>query len=269
MSAQNYGDGIFESPQYEGNPCNALGNPFILDKKPVPYTYTREGDVVWKKTVWRELHLKEKQNQQLYYPLEYLPCRISLFQIMSKYILSGKIIPFEDENFNKPLSSEQINKMLRSPTEVVSIVYDEKANEIPDTLQGFDSTSIFANVLKVRLREDWFYNKQSSSKEVRTVAMGFYEYVENKEAFKELFWVYFPSTRKYLAKYRAYNPKNENDISSFDDIFRRREFASVITKESNVYDREIGEYCKGLDAVLESDRVKYDIFKWEHDLWNY
>ena len=42
-----------------------------------------------------------------------------------------------------------------------------------------------------------------------------------------------------------------------------------IYKESNVHDRNIQEYATGVDALLESDRVKYENFNYEHDLWNY
>jgi len=36
-----------------------------------------------------------------------------------------------------------------------------------------------------------------------------------------------------------------------------------------VYDRTIERYSKGIDALLESDRIKNDIFRWEHDLWHF
>ncbi|NJO92630.1 MAG: hypothetical protein HC831_29455 [Chloroflexia bacterium] len=32
----------------------------IPDKKPVPYQYLREADVMWSKTVWRQIELKRK-----------------------------------------------------------------------------------------------------------------------------------------------------------------------------------------------------------------
>jgi ATP-binding cassette subfamily B protein len=41
----------------------------------------------------------------------------------------------------------------------------------------------------------------------------------------------------------------------------KRQFSSIATKETNVYDRTIERYSKGIDALLESDRIKNDIFK--------
>ena len=46
-------------------------------------------------------------------------------------------------------------------------------------------------------------------------------------------------------------------------------FSSYVRKESNVYDRGIFDYKIGLDMLLEAERVKEDIFKYEHDLWHY
>ena len=52
-------------------------------------------------------------------------------------------------------------------------------------------------------------------------------------------------------------------------MFEARMFQSYIYKESNVYDRAVQDYATGIDGLLESDRIKNDIFIFEHDLWNY
>ena len=46
-------------------------------------------------------------------------------------------------------------------------------------------------------------------------------------------------------------------------------FGSTITKESGVMDRKINEYMIGLDALLEAEKIKTEIFNIEHDLWEY
>jgi hypothetical protein len=56
---------------------------------------------------------------------------------------------------------------------------------------------------------------------------------------------------------------------SFDDLFWKREFSSFIKKESNVYDRKISPNWTGLNALLESERIKEEMFEKEHDLWHY
>jgi hypothetical protein len=56
---------------------------------------------------------------------------------------------------------------------------------------------------------------------------------------------------------------------SFDDLFWKRRFNSTIIKESNTYDRSIETYRMGVDALLESDKIKEEIRTIEHDVWNF
>ncbi len=264
MQAQ-YADG---SPE-EANPCGAINNTLILNKKPMFGAYTREADVAWEKRVWREIDLREKINHPLYYPIDHQPCRISLMQLVCKHILKGDLIAFADENFYSPLTLSAVKAKLVETIETTEIRYREDGESEEFPIVASDSTSIFTKVIKIRFMEDWFLNRERSAMEVKVTGIAFYEYVEEKEAYKELFWIYYPAAKKYLAKYRVFNPKNISDHSTFDDLFQRREFGSYIVKESNVYDRYVFDYTKGVDALLESDRIKNDIFRFEHDLWHY
>jgi len=56
---------------------------------------------------------------------------------------------------------------------------------------------------------------------------------------------------------------------SWDDLFEMRYFASTIYKEGNVYNRRIKDYSDGLDQLLEADKIKKELFNFEHDLWSY
>jgi gliding motility associated protien GldN len=239
------------------------------NRRVIPYTHLREADVTWEKRVWREIDMREKQNQQLYFPLEIGVSRISLLQVLFKYILKNELIAFSDEEFQVQLEPSVIrNKIVRIDT-VEQMSYLEDGTEVSTRVGTSDSTWMYTQFRKIRLKEDWFFDKQKSVLEVRIIGMGIYTYDEEKEAPKEQFWVYFPSCRKFFAKHEVYNPKNDSERRTFEDIFWKRQFASVITKETNVFDRQISEYSKGIDALLESDRIKNDIFTWEHDQWHF
>ena len=56
---------------------------------------------------------------------------------------------------------------------------------------------------------------------------------------------------------------------SFDDLFWKRMFQSYVEKESNIYDRDIASYRSGVNALLESEKMKEKIFTFEHDLWSF
>ena len=84
------------------------------------------------------------------------------------------------------------------------------------------------------------------------------------------FWIYFDEARPLMANQEVFNRHNDAQRISFDDLFFQRRFESYITRESNVYDnREIVQYLSGLNTLLEAERIKQEIFEFEHDLWEY
>ena len=114
----DYRDGIYDKE-------NSVNRRFI------PYTHLREGDVTWEKRVWRRLDMREKQNQQLYYPTEVVTSRVSYLQVLLKYILSGQIIAFSDEEFLQPLELSVIkSKIMRQADSTDNISYLEDGTEV-------------------------------------------------------------------------------------------------------------------------------------------
>jgi gliding motility associated protien GldN len=271
LNTRIFSQTIFEpGPPTGANPCGVYDKENIGNRRPINYTSLREGDVAWEKRVWRDIDMREKQNQPLYYPLEYNACRTSLFQTITRQILIGNIIAFKDEDFLIPYNDTEIkNKLIKRDT-LPQIIYNELGEELPPTMiPTVDSTSIYARILKFRVKEDWYFDRQKSSLEVRIVGLAAIEYNEVRDYYRELYWVYFPSCRPYFARNDVYNFKNDAERRSLDDIFWKRQFTSTIVKESNVQDRYIDQYQKGIDALVEADKIKMNIFAWEHDLWNY
>ncbi len=256
----DYRDGIYDKE-------NSTNRRFI------PYTHLREADVSWEKRVWRRLDMREKQNQQLYYPIEPVASRISFAQLLIKYILTGDIKAFKDEEFLVPLELSSVRKSIVLQEDSADVEeFDKDGNSFMVKKPGLtDSTWIYENFTSLELKEDWFFDKQKSVLEVRILSMGVNVLKPKKEDLGpfNLFWVYFPACRPYFAKHEVYNAKNDAERRTFEDIFWKRQFASTAYKETNVFDREIERYSKGIDALLESDRIKNDIFRWEHDLWHF
>lgn len=242
-----------------------------VNRKFIPYTYLREGDVQWSKRVWREIDMREKINHPLYYPIEPINGRTSLFQLLSKSILNDEITAFADEEFLRPLELAEVKKKLMSCDSVEESSVADDGTEVITKVFKCDSTSIFKNIRKFRLKEDWFFDKQKSVMEVRILGICPITFIERDgdDIDVEMFWVYFPECRYKFAENEVYNTKNDAERRSFDDLFWKRQFNSNIVKESNVYERGMGEYAKGIDALLENDRVKKEIFQYEHDFWHF
>ena len=240
------------------NPCG-IYDKNVGDRRAISYTYTRESDVMWEKRVWRDIDMREKQNQPLYYPLEYNACRSSLFQTITRQILTGNLIAFKDEDFLVPYETFEFRKKIVKSDSVEQSIYDPQGNESFVNVLVVDSTSIYERIVKFRVKEDWFFDRQKSTMEVRIVGLAAIEYNAERDYYKEVCWVYFPSCRPYFARNDVYNFKNDAERRSLDDVFWKRQFSSVIVKESNVFDRDIDQYQKGIDALVEADKIKMGI----------
>ena len=85
---------------------------------------------------------------------------------------------------------------------------------------------------------------------------------------RPLFWLYYPECRTLFARWLAL--KDEHDRSlSYEDLFAERRFSGTIVKVSNMYDRGIAEHRTGLDALLEGEAIREQLFRMGFDLWNY
>jgi len=278
------GQGVTQTTQpATGNPMvpdsmpivNVYEKIHIPQKKPIPYVPIREADVMWSKDVWRILDLREKMNQPLYFPVEPIGQRMSLFSLIMYGIQEENLRAFKD-NKNKLFATET---MVGYKDIVAAVGADTMFQGTPDEKVVLKSKDIKQYLVK----EKWFFDKQHSTMQVRIVGIAPIK-VYNKEirdpngnitlspeVTREIvFWIYFPEFRELFARFEVFNAFNDSQNVSFDDLIMQRRFASFIYAESNQFsNRFIPDYLTGDDILYEAERIKQSIFNFEHDLWEY
>ncbi|HLO90339.1 MAG TPA: gliding motility protein GldN [Lentimicrobium sp.] len=261
---------VLDSPPRDG----VYDKKNTIEKKPVTYPWVREADVVWSKRIWRVIDLREKMNQAFYYPEVPHNDLRSLMQVLMDALKEGSITAYDASNpsdeFIVPLTYQEIMNRLER-TDSVPMQRPYPPYDWYDTVISvkFNPT----DVKRFRIKEDWFFDKQRSVMEVRILGIcpvrDNYDEKGIFRAYDPLFWINFPEARPILAKAEVFNRYNSSARKTYDDIFWKRMFNSYVYKEDNVYDRRISDYATGVDALMEAERVKSELFNFEHNLWEF
>jgi gliding motility associated protien GldN len=269
----------------------------IPTKRVIQYTHLREADVMWSKRVWRYIDLREKQNHTLYYPIEPLSDRMNLMDVIKHGIFDeGSITVYGigfgqdiDDQFRFPYKMEMRDGKMETDQDLKNRIMTEcfgcktqiskidPVTFLPETDQYgnpimIDTISEYLSreIIGYKVKEDWFFDKQRSVMDVRIIGIApvFQSECEGQQFTSELFWLYFPECRYVFQNFFVYNAHNDAQRMSFDDLFWKRDFSSYIYKESNIFDRKVNPTHRGVDALLESEKIKGEMFRMEHDLWN-
>jgi len=258
----------------------------IPKKKPIPYPYTREADVMWSKIVWRMLDLREKMNLPLYYPATPIAERMNLIHLIFNGIDNEGLVAYDVQDafneFKLPISKADLEANMGNVAKKEQIV-DTTGQTVEKDVAGERK---YDEVKKFLVKEKWFFDKSYSTMQVRIIGLcpirlykrdlkvaGNAAGAEDDNAnleMKQVCWIYYPEARPLFARSPIFNTHNDAQQISFDDLFMQRRFTSYIYKESNVYqNRRIEEYSTGFEILLEGERIKQTIADFEHDLWEY
>jgi gliding motility associated protien GldN len=227
-----------------------------LGQDVVPYPSLREADVMWERRVWRVVDLGHPRNSAWWAPTGHADGCYSLFAIIrNALLLEGAITAYDagpagkDDAFQRPLGNEAIVGLLA----------------------GADGVQE-AEVTRYAIKEDWIFDKQRGVMDVRIIGLAPMRELRGGDGelrgHAPLFWLYFPERRPLFARWLAYRDVDGTD-HSFEELFATRRFQGTIVKVGNAMDRTTDEYKIGLDALLEAEGVREQLFKLHFDLWNY
>lgn len=250
----------------EDRPIDDIVEKRMIDERRVlPYQPLREADIFWEKRVWRIIDIREKMNLPFAYPEE------RFFTILMNAAVNGDINVYstDDDKFSYKLEAGEVASMGATVDTVITFdpeTYEEQIQVVRNELNAED-------VKRFRLKEVWFFDEETSMLQVRILGIApLIDVKDDNGNFryeKPMFWVYYPDCREILARHKVFMEGNDASPITWEDLFEMRFFSSYIFKESNVHDRRIEEYLTGVDQLLEADKIKQEIFNYEHDLWSY
>lgn len=239
----------------------------LKEREIVAYDHLRQSDVKWEKRVWRIIDFKEKLNLPFAHP------KMGLVTILHDAAKKGEIQVYTaseaGEVFKESMNVQEVAG-IGAKIDTVAVIDLETGVSTPTiTNTPFNPET----VTKMRLKENWLFDIETSTMLVRIIGMSLLreKYNEAGEYVADIpmYWIYYPDVRKILAQNQVYNIKNDANTTSWEDVFEMRYFNSYIMKETNVFDRRISEYATGLDLLYESDKIHNDIRNYESDLWEY
>jgi gliding motility associated protien GldN len=251
------------------------------DEEPLAYGFVDDRDVLWSKTVWELIDLKERINFPYYYPTDTMNLgtdRRSLFDVLLRDIKKGKIKEIYSDGYflNKITQDEILDKLVLIDTSDAGYTQmNENGYVDPEFITPYSITS--NEIEQYRIKGTWYFNKRLGEMKYRLLAICPLAFdlrsriKLNQEELVELFWVWFPDARNTLNRSKVFNSRNASQPITFDAMLNARRFNSLIYKEENIYeDRTVKDYIfeDALRQLLESERIKGTIRDFEQDMWN-
>jgi gliding motility associated protien GldN len=241
---------------------------------------------MYKRTVWRRMDLKEKQNRPFFSTSN------EITRIIIQGVNSGLIYPYVDDSLNKRMSKEQFLENLKLPTDEEDDFGanadagfgddsggwgdagwgDEESAAASSAVQYYDATQL--NIL--RIKEDMIFDKVRSrlywdiqsiemiipATEVATgieKTVGIFRYKDLEQLFRSM-----PDRAIW------YNRQNTAHHRNMADAFLLRLFNARVVKVSNPRNDWIQDISPDpRSALYRSQLEEYKLIEYEHNLWEY
>ena len=248
------------------------------EKTPLEYPKLRQEDAIYNVKLWEEIDAREKINQPFLYQGKEDGDQRFIALLVNAVIKEG-ITAFsaegEDDNFTKPLSTQEIVTLIRGSIEKHII-------QNVDNPYKYDTSNILNPELKLnpdsvytfRLKVQYIFDRATSAlyKRIIGIAPIAKFKIKNVVTPKTLFWIYYPDLRPYLSKFNVYNPNNSANPMSWEELFEARLFNSYIVKTdlNNYNDKYLNSIIKDpILRLLEAEKIKETIYNYESDKWVY
>ena len=245
--------------------------------------YLRQADVKFRKRIWRVVDLRQKMNKSWTWP------RSPITQVFWELGTKGLVRAYANDSFNRIITPEQILEITSSLDKVPVLVSGvDPADATGDDY--VDSTIVvsfkWSDINKFEIMEDWVFDFKHG--EMKPIIIGIApikpEFIDapqpdgtsKKEMVGESkpYWLKMDDCRPTLTKSQVFNRYNDAMRLNWDQhINLHRLFDSYIVKKTDWDDLYIASKTEFKDdkvaTLLEAEKIKNDLFVFEHDLWEY
>jgi gliding motility associated protien GldN len=267
---------------YDPEYINQDTNLTVIEGLFIPRPYLRKADEKFRRRVWRVIDLRQKLNKSWTWP------RNPVSKIFWELGTNGLCRAYNSDSLRSIITPEGIVAKCNTSIEmkVLNSVFDSQQPgfDEQDESNYHDSTVpvIFKweMIYKFEIVEDWIFDYKLGEMRPVIIAIAPIRKVVMKEGGKEVtiedkpYWLKMDDCRPTLAKSQVFNRYNDAMRLNWDQqINGYRLFDSYIVKTTDYDDRYLNlknEFKEDPVALLlESEKIKNDLFIFEHDLWEY
>ena len=257
---------------------------------PLSLRQVHESYLMWKRTLWRRVDLKEKQNKPFF----------AMNRELSKIIISaverGVLIPYRSDSVNDAnvMSREDFLINIQQENLDAEDDFDDGGFEDDPFAAAFEDDPFATDEEEVETGPIFIPNREFSIFEIKEDL--YFDRIHSRIYFDiQSISMYLPGDSFYnltgvekpVASFRfidLYNlfksmPKeaiwfNDSNIAqhkNLGDAFLLRLFKGIIVKVANADDVRVSElYAKSRkDGIMASFKVEQDLMEWEANLWEY
>jgi gliding motility associated protien GldN len=264
-------------------PTTASSNPAV---RPIP-----EHDILFKKTVWRKIDLREKQNQPMFSQNR------EITKIIIDAVKSGELTAYKSDSLNTPLTREEFVANMTPKDgggpalteEEIAAGFGKKAKEEEEDAWGAAlgskssnnigpiSSEFFANQLYLlELKEDVIFDKKRSRMyhEIHSISIKVPSTL-NPLGFEQTVGTFRMDDLARVFKANPetaiwYNVQNNAQHKNLADAFDLWLFSSYITKISNTGNRDLATmYGGGQKGLFAAQQAAEALIEFEYSLWSY
>ena len=263
----------------------------------------RADDIEWSRIVYRVIDMREKQNNQLYFPITPNEKYKSLFRLILEATVNGGLKAYEKKDFDiqprydLPLTNDRLVETfqiadydsINNSVRKTALIEKDPLTNMP-VISSYAYPDFASKQTKFLVQEIVFFNKHYSRMYTKIIGIAPI-YIYNETNVTNMFmlglnktgegvwnffqssvlcWYLFDELRPFLAKQYIIPNGNETQRLTYDEFFAQRLYSSYLLGDENMVDKMLLQTYNDAESIRrEQKRIETELLNVEQDLWEY